>query len=92
MLKTCKGDEIIAYAPDAKTPWSRLHSGKETHGAELDRIVLQPLLPATLNAIYAAARQQGVKDYDTRGHLAWALSRSYLTINGQFVENRVLPQ
>jgi hypothetical protein len=91
LLKTCNGGEIIAYAPDAKSPWWRLHEGKETDGAIFDRTVLKPLLPASIDAINAALPtpfNQG----SARGHLAWALSRGYLTIDGKLVEDRISPQ
>jgi len=55
----------------------------------VDRM-LKRLLPASLNAIRAAATSANIGD--VRGHLGWALSRGRLTVNGKLAEHRVTPR
>lgn len=93
-FQSCTGEEAIAFspAPNGKTPWWRFHEKGPTDGAEFDRLVLQVCLPAaSLHAILAAAKEYGWDADDVYGHLGWAFSRGYITVNGKLAEQRVDP-
>ena len=89
LVDNCKGDETFDYAAGSPDLWTRPHRGNESHGSEFDRM-LKGLLPASLNALRAAAASANIGD--VRGHLGWALSRGRLTINGKLAEHRVTPR
>ena len=65
---------------------------RKSKGALFERTVLKDCLPASLNTIYAQAKAAGFEIdgfYGAVGHLAWAFSRGYITIDGQLADLRV---
>ena len=58
-IRSCTGNEIVAFVPDAPPLWWRLYDGKESKGALFERTVLKDCLPASLNTIYAQAKAAG---------------------------------
>ena len=86
LVDNCKGD---ASTGQANQQHNRRFRANASHGSEFDRM-LKGLLPASLNALRAAAASANIGD--VRGHLGWALSRGRLTINGKLAEHRVTPR
>jgi len=44
-IRSCTGNEIVAFVPDAPPLWWRLYDGKESKGALFERTVLKDCLP-----------------------------------------------